>query len=199
MSREENWHRETLLRKITTRISRVCSNLQPRAGIILIFVRKFSDGTPQGFGKTTFSNGDVYEGDHDADERHGFGIFQGVNGGSYEGWYSRGKREGVGYYISANGSYYKGTFKNNAMHGFGKYVFKSGDHYIGQFREGKFEGKGIYSFSNGTVVAGLFSNGQPADSCNVDPDWVQHELRIATSLRKPSHPFTLRFNRSLFE
>ena len=89
---------------------------------------KSSDGLPEGKGKATYANGDVYEGEWRSDRREGYGVCVFGSGESYEGQWKADKRDG----------------KGNA-----KYV--TGDTYEGEWRFGKREGHGrVRDLSSGT-------------------------------------------------
>jgi len=94
-------------------------------------------------GTYSHSNGDVYEGNFEADK------------GSYDA---------VGKYIWACGKIYEGTFKDGKPNGFGKMVYSKGDGtewtYEGEFKDGLFQGNGKFSWSENNYYEGQFSNGK---------------------------------------
>ena len=87
----------------------------------------------EGDGKILYANGDVYEGSFARDAIHGEGTYTYVNGDVYKGTFSAGVKEGSGIYTFADGSVYSGTFSGDKKHGAGEYRFASGDTFVGTY------------------------------------------------------------------
>jgi len=124
-----------------------------------------------------FSNGDIYEGQTDAQGLpHGKGHMDyKLNGyyGEYDGFWEHGKRCGKGHYYKfskgggARHSYeYKGEWLDDKEHGKGKatesdqkgaHLSSVTEEYTGEFREGKRHGHGVIVRDN---FDGAFSNGK---------------------------------------
>jgi hypothetical protein len=64
-------------------------------------------------------NSDKYEGEYNADKKHGYGIFTWSTGNIYKGNYSEDLRSDFGEMYWSDGSYYKGQWKNGIQHGEG--------------------------------------------------------------------------------
>ncbi|GAX19611.1 hypothetical protein FisN_19Hh191 [Fistulifera solaris] len=137
-------------------------------------------GERHGFGKMTWANGDVYEGNiknnlrngkgtmvfaaHPGDKStgkydgywksdmmHGKGSRKYTNGDKYEGEFFLGKRQGEGRFTYANGDVFWGCFEDNDIHGFGRYYYASGQRYEGDFFHGKRCGVGKLQGKDGRI------------------------------------------------
>lgn len=158
----------------------------------------FVQGRPEGNGKMTFSNQDIYDGKWKNGKMHGKGeyrrfnlakdkyvesyigdfadgIIQGVgrmqyeNRTVYDGQWQNGKRTGLGtLWISPN-EYFHGLWKfDEPIRGIKH--FENGDWYEGTFKNGKFHGYGHYFYSSGVLFDGEFENGSPSDGICIYPD-----------------------------
>lgn len=110
----------------------------------------FKDGLKQGKGKwkkytvpPVATNGQVapptnqflyYEGDYQADKKHGAGSFTWPSGNTYKGDYREDERDGHGEMRWTDGSCYLGQWVRGIQHGYGKIVFPDGT-----IKEGYFE------------------------------------------------------------
>ncbi|KUF84308.1 Radial spoke head 10 B [Phytophthora nicotianae] len=116
----------------------------------------------------TLSNGDVYVGEMNADQkqRHGKGKCSYANGDEYDGDWRDDQRcgQGVMRYASSQ-NMYAGLWENDQRHGYGIYEFHlpdsySGAHqrqpkkYEGQWMHDRKHGTGTLTFSNGTKLVG---------------------------------------------
>eukprot|EP01097_Dermamoeba_algensis_P007389 TRINITY_DN465_c0_g2_i1.p1 TRINITY_DN465_c0_g2~~TRINITY_DN465_c0_g2_i1.p1 ORF type:complete len:633 (-),score=89.32 TRINITY_DN465_c0_g2_i1:151-2049(-) len=126
-----------------------------------VYEGEFQNGKAHGYGKLTFSTGDVYLGFFHSNHIHGTGVFIDRFGNRYEGEYKYGKRSGRGKFLAVSGAIYEGDFLDGVMEGKGIYIFPSNDKYEGDFMDGEFHGYGIYSFTEGRKLEGLFKNGKP--------------------------------------
>ena len=62
-----------------------------------------------------YANGDVYEGNWQADLKHGYGILEKKNQDKYYGYWNKGLKEGQGYYYySSTGKIYLGEWHEDA-------------------------------------------------------------------------------------
>lgn len=118
-----------------------------------------------GFGQTTFSNGDQYEGYFDNGKRHGQGIYRWPNDSFYEGEWLYGEMTGIGKKVFSDGGSISGSFLNGELNGLGIQIFSSsgewkGDKYEGEFVKGIREGLGTYTWSNGTTYVGKWLAGK---------------------------------------
>lgn len=114
-----------------------------------------------GYGRKTYSNGTVYEGEFQEGVADGRGTFYYTNGSVYQGDVKNGSFEGRGTLRYAGGTVYEGTFQNHQFHGRGCIRFADGAAYEGDFQQGKRQGNGRYVFASGTVYEGEFRNGEP--------------------------------------
>lgn len=114
-----------------------------------------------GYGRKTYSNGTVYEGEFQEGVADGRGTFYYTNGSVYQGDVKNGSFEGRGTLRYAGGTVYEGTFQNHHFHGRGRIRFADGAAYEGDFQQGKRQGNGRYVFASGTVYEGEFRNGEP--------------------------------------
>lgn len=88
-----------------------------------------------GFGKYTYSNGDIYIGFFNNSYRAHIGTYYWVNNSTYTGAYStNGKRNGYGKYTYVDTSVFKGYFVDDKIDGLGKMKYaKSGNVVNGVF------------------------------------------------------------------
>ena len=94
-------------------------------------------GEMHGQGKITFANGDVYEGQCEANNYQGQGKFTYASGNVYEGQWEADEKHGQGKYTFADGNVYEGQFEANKKHGQGKKTSASGKSLEGQWQNGK--------------------------------------------------------------
>ena len=117
--------------------------------------------------KYVFSDGEIQEGELDPDtgKRNGFGKTTFISGAIYEGSFRQGERHGYGEFYFPEGSeflHYKGHWKDGEEHGFGETTW-SGDGYesyvgryikfhVGEYKNGKFSGQGTYLDKNREII-----------------------------------------------
>ena len=125
-------------------------------------------GVPNGKGKTTFLNGDVYEGEFRNYLPHGKGKKTFLNGSFYEGEFLNGvpHGKGMGRIFLIGGGVYEGKLLNGKPHGRGKASLDS-KVYEGDFLNGAPHGRGKETFKNGNSVEGVFENSLLTGECKV--------------------------------
>ena len=117
-------------------------------------------GKAYGFGKSCYSDFDVYEGQYHQGIPHGQGRFSCANGDVYEGNFADGMKEGFGKFVWSDGTEYEGEWKDDKPHGQGQCKHPNGDQYEGQYRNGQRHGRGRFSCSNGDSYEGNFVEGK---------------------------------------
>ena len=106
-------------------------------GAVAFFIGQWKDGFRLN-GKSTYRNGDTYEGD-----------------------YKKGQRDGRGEQISPSRKYiYSGQWSNDQPNGFGLQVL-SGVKYEGHWENGKKHGAGKQTNADGDVFAGEWRHSKP--------------------------------------
>lgn len=142
------------------------------------------EGKRSGFGKQTYANGDVYEGNWYTGSRQGFGIYQFQNGDKYEGkWKDNFMNEEGTFTIKDIKNFVLGT-TYTLKDGKGTYMLPNGEKAILHFKKNKDisqhkgisfdgsdllkiaqgrrnipEGFGFYSFKDGKQFIGSFQEG----------------------------------------
>lgn len=102
---------------------------------------RLKNGFPDGKGKLIYANGTSYrEGIFVNGELNGYGKTQYDNGDIYEGEFKDGLRHGFGKYIYNIGGYYEGEWKNDLKDGKGKEILKNGEVLEGYFKNNNFIG-----------------------------------------------------------
>jgi len=92
-----------------------------------------------GFGKYSYTNGDVYWGFFKNNNRYGVGTYLWKNKSVYTGAYTLdGKRNGYGIYTYVDGSVFKGIYANDRIDGLGVMKYKE----TGNIVQGVFNSKG---------------------------------------------------------
>lgn len=119
------------------------------------------DGLRVGFGKLTYANGSVYEGEFANDLPSGSdGKLIFVDGREYQGTFVSGLMQGYGTLKWPNGDVYVGTFDANAISGSGKFFWQlTKATYEGTVEAGKLHGVGIMSWPDGRRYEGSYLNG----------------------------------------
>ena len=122
------------------------------------------EANPEGFGKMSYKDGNIYEGNWNRGSREGFGKMSYSNGSSYEGDWIKNKKEGVGIKLELDKGYYKGEWENNMFNGNGerKIIFDTQYQMIkGLFRNGELQ-KGIEEifFENGDKSTRIYEFGK---------------------------------------
>ena len=123
-----------------TKISALVDELMP----YLKFAVESYDGDyndsskKEGYGKCTYKNGDIYEGEFLDDKRSGIGTYYYADGCSYKGDWKEDKENGVGVFTYACGDVYKGEMMNGHFHGYGEIISVRGRSLKGTFDHDKF-------------------------------------------------------------
>jgi hypothetical protein len=112
-------------------------------------------GKLNGFGVSTFPNGDRYEGEWRDSRWHGRGIYVHSDGDRYEGEWRNGQANGRGVATSARDRH-DGEWRNNKAHGRGIATWSGGDRYEGEWRDDRLSGRGVYTWANGDRYEGEF-------------------------------------------
>lgn len=121
---------------------------------------KSEDGKRHGWGKGTYANGDIYEGDYENDNFHGKGKFTFTNGNIYEGDWVNGKRHGKGKFTWANNDVYEGDWEHGKKHGKGTFTYSDGDVYQGDWVVNKKHGRGDFTCASGSIYEGDWKDGK---------------------------------------
>lgn len=112
-------------------------------------------GAPEGRGRYTLENRDVYDGTMFDGKKSGEGCkFKSASGTVYEGAYKDGRKHGKGALRLTGGGGYEGDFKDDMMSGNGRYRYTNGDVYDGGWRGNRKSGMGRMKYSNGNVYDG---------------------------------------------
>jgi hypothetical protein len=111
-----------------------------------------------GRGKTTWSHGDVYEGEHKYGQPYGEGVMTYSGGAVYEGRFVEGNRHGQGKYTTTNGIVIEGTYRSGSLRGNGKVTYPDGAVYEGKLKNFQRHGHGKYTYPDGAVYEGEFKD-----------------------------------------
>ena len=101
------------------------------------------------YGKITYYNNYIYEGDCRDDKRHGKGTLICHDGSIYEGDWIDNDRHGNGNMTYTNGSLYEGDFVDGLKHGSGVMWNTDRSVYKGEFKSDQRHGQGIEWSSSG--------------------------------------------------
>ncbi|MCY4129390.1 MAG: hypothetical protein OXG15_09155 [Gammaproteobacteria bacterium] len=143
------------------------------------------NGLREGFGKLTYADGSVYEGEFAnnlpsgndeilsfADGRRyqgtfiegqmqGYGTLEWPNGDVYVGTFNANAITGTGTFFWQNGNVsYTGTIEDGKRHGLGVMIWPDGRRYTGAFRQNERHGFGIYDNADGSSYRGFFESNQ---------------------------------------
>ena len=122
------------------------------------FEGNYKDGLKDGFGKMTFPNGDIYEGEWKENVINGEGSYTYKKTGDiYSGSWVNGKKSGEGIYeFSKDSSMMKGTWEDGNIKS-GSWILKNAGSYEGEFKLGRPYGAGKFTFtSSGLSQTGSF-------------------------------------------
>lgn len=120
----------------------------------------FTDGKFSGSGTLTFGNGERYIGEFKDGSFNGQGIYTKTNGYKYEGSFRFGKSNGNGTLIYGNGDKYVGEFKDDKFFAGIGTTHLDGNRFVGEIKDGKFEGQVTVTYADGKVYQGDFKDGK---------------------------------------
>jgi hypothetical protein len=106
------------------------------------------NGTINGVGKRTRSDGNRYEGEFRQGRYSGFGTHIWADGQRYEGQWLNGTYEGWGLMRYKGGEIYEGQWKHGKRHGIGTFVSTNGIRSVGAYEDDK--PKGVSSWTSNT-------------------------------------------------
>ena len=115
-----------------------------------IEIRKHGDG------KTTYPNGDIFEGKYNNDKLES-GIMRYKNGDRIIGTSYNNNQIVYGEILCTNGDIYEGEIKDNKKHGYGIVTYKNGDLYIGNFDNDQKDGLFMH-INNGNIITAMYHN-----------------------------------------
>ena len=116
-----------------------------------------SNESGEGFGKFTFPDGDMYEGEFKDWDMNGQGTYTWTNGDKYVGEHKNSKLHGHGELTKSDGTKYVGEFKNGEVDGQGTYISHDGRKFEGEWKDGR-EWNGTGYDKNGNIT-GKYVNG----------------------------------------
>lgn len=120
------------------------------------------DDQPNGFGKFTWNNGDIYMGQYKDGLWDGFGYWEVKGKSKHLGTFEHGEMVGFGITYFSNGDVYEGEFKNSKRNGTGIMTFKNKDVFIGNFVNGLKGADGLLFYAKeGVKYIGEFNDGEP--------------------------------------
>ena len=113
-----------------------------------------------GYGATTYPNGEKYVGNFKDGKYDGYGAITYSYGAKYVGNFKNGERNGYGTYTWSNGNKYVGNFKDGERNGYGTYTYSNdfNPKYVGNSKDGKYDGYGTLTYSNGAKYVGNFKD-----------------------------------------
>jgi hypothetical protein len=111
---------------------------------------QMKDGIREGYGKMTYTNGDIFEGEWNLYRNKGKMTY--TNGDVYEGTLLSNKKSGEGKMIYTNGDVYEGEWHMDKKDGEGKMTYKNGQVYEGEWRTDEKHGKGKLTSSDGAII-----------------------------------------------
>ena len=98
-------------------------------------------GQMHGKGKQIYADGDIYDGEHCENKRHGKGkLTYHVTYANREEWYD-------------------GTYDSDEKHGLGTMRFVDGSKYVGEWKRGQMHGEGKMTYANGDIFEGVYVDG----------------------------------------
>ncbi len=130
--------------------------------------------------------GDIYEGEFRNGTFNGQGIYTHTDGSKYVGGQKDGKKHGQGSATYANGNKYVGEYKDDKMHGHGTGTFSNGEKYMGEWKDNQYNGQGIYTYANGRVEEGIWADNKfvRAEKINLPPINQQTDVALNEERRK---------------
>ena len=148
-----------------------------------VYEGSYVNGVREGYGKLTYEDGSVYEGEFANDlpsgndetmlfadgrryqgtfiegQMQGYGTLEWPNGDVYVGTFNANAITGTGTFFWQNGNVsYKGTIEDGKLHGLGVMLWPDGRRYDGAFRQNERHGFGIYRNADGSSYRGFFES-----------------------------------------
>ena len=124
-----------------------------------VYEGEWEKGVRKGYGKMTYENGDVYKGKWKEGVMEGYGKYTFKDLGVYEGELEKGVRKGYGKMTFNNKNVYEGEWKGGVMEGIGKMTFNNKDVYEGEWKKVCMDGHGKMTYKNGDVYKGEWKKG----------------------------------------
>lgn len=138
---------------------------------------------PHGYGKATYANGNIYEGEWNRGKRNGHGVFR-CAAFVYDGQWMMDQKQGHGKITWAGGGEWVGEFRddrpwtgrgitnhengryeaemvNGLYHGQGTLTLANGNRYEGAWLNGKKQGQGKMLWADSTAWTGEFRDDKP--------------------------------------
>ena len=130
-----------------------------------IYIGYIENDQRNGYGIYTFSEGERYEGYFVNDYYEGYGELYYVDGGVYKGNWVNDKKEGYGEEYWVDGDIYKGNWVNGLYNGYGEYYWSDGDWYKGEWLNNARHGSGtLYSASENCIYKVIYKNDEIIES-----------------------------------
>ena len=123
-----------------------------------VFIGEWKNGSVDGHGTFTSTDGEKYVGEFKGNKRNGQGTLTFADGDKYVGEFKDGRYSGRGELTYADGHKYVGEFKDGQFSGWGEFNYPNGHQYIGEFKDGDYSGKGTENFANGDKYVGEFKD-----------------------------------------
>jgi hypothetical protein len=122
-----------------------------------------SGNCKNGKGKATYSKG-TYEGNFKDGSFDGDGTFTWTNGDTYTGSFKEGDPDGIGEYVwKEDGRRYKGMYIKGQPNGYGKLFYPDGRSYEGKFANGKPSDTGKFADDTGVKKEPYLVNAEAAE------------------------------------
>ncbi|MBQ2055012.1 MAG: glycosyl hydrolase family 25 [Bacteroidaceae bacterium] len=140
------------------------------------------DGKPQGYG--TWTNSQLtYKGEWKKGQRNGFGISTWKNGNVYRGEYKNDRICGQGILKYASGAVYKGEWKSDRKDGYGVLSDSTGI-FTGIWEAGRID-YGTARYPKGVIYEGYFNTSRVADGvgCLTTPDGSVYDGHYQAGVR----------------
>lgn len=184
---------------------------------------QWENGKMAGYGKVSYSNGNVYVGDlsdnqrsgHGSmksgtlssagttlyigewlhDKRSGYGVLDDIlKGEKYLGMWEADYRTGPGVLVTLDGIYNQGNFSQNKLSGNGLLLCDDDTKFEGEFiGDCLLSGKGVLTMPNGDYIEGIFT-GQWGNGIRINGAF--HKLEAGGSANKPARR-SVTYNQSL--
>jgi hypothetical protein len=118
------------------------------------FIGIFEKGSKKS-GTYYYSNGDIYQGGFEKNQRSGEAVYSHKNTEIFKGSYVNDKKA-YGVYYFLNGDIYTGTFENSKPDGYGTVLLKNGSKWEGVWKDGKRQwGANISNISDTLILDSL--------------------------------------------